>query len=226
MAEYKQYKYIGLLTALYITFTLVSQITAGKISQFWIFSFSAAIIFFPMTYVLADVFTEVYGYSQARNRTWLLLLCSIISAILYALVSWLPPAIGFDANSAYVRVFSQIPRIVVASWIAIFLGSISNDYVLAKMKVWTKGKYLWTRTIGSTIIGEGIDSIIFFTIAFYGLLPTRLLISTIISGWILKILIETIMTPLTYYVVSKIKKLEGEDYYDKNTNFNPLIFKN
>jgi uncharacterized integral membrane protein (TIGR00697 family) len=222
----KQYKYLGILTALYITFALISQITAGKISQIWIFTVSAATVFFPVTYILADVFTEVYGYSKARARTWTLLLCSVIAALLFALVAWLPPAVGFDANDAYVRVFAQIPRIVVASWIAIFFGSISNDYVLAKMKVWTKGRHLWSRTIGSTIVGEGVDSILFFTIAFYAVLPTNLIITTIISGWVIKVLIETVMTPITYKVVSKLKKAEGEDYYDTNTDFNPLIFRN
>ena len=221
----KQYKYFGLLTALYITFVLVSQATAGKISQVWIFTVSAATIFFPLTYVLADIFTEVYGYAKARSRTQILLLCSIISALLYALVAWLPPAIVFDANEAYVRVFGQIPRIAIASWVAVYFGSITNDYVLAKMKVWTKGRHLWTRTIGSTIVGEGVDSILFLGIALYGVIPNSLLISTMLSGWFLKVIIETVMTPVTYKVVAKVKKAEGEDYYDTNTNFNPLIIR-
>lgn len=221
----KQYKYLGFLTALYITFALVSQITAGKIVQLWIFTVSAATVFFPLTYILADVFTEVYGYARARSRTWTLLICYIIAGALFALVAWLPAAASFDANSAFVRVFGQIPRIMIASWIAIFFGSMANDYVLAKMKVWTKGKALWTRTIGSTMVGEAVDTILFFGIAFFGILPNSLLISTMLSGWFLKVAIETIMTPVTYRVVAKVKRLEGEDYYDHKTNFNPFILR-
>ena len=221
----KSYKYLGLLTALYITFVLVSQATAGKIAQIWIFSVSAATVFFPLTYVLSDIFTEVYGYAQARKRTWILLLCSVVAGVVYAVVAWLPPAAGFDANDAYVRVFSQVPRIMIASWLAIFLASISNDYILAKMKIWTKGKHLWTRTIGSTIVGEGVDSIVFFIIALYGVLPNNLIFSAILSGWFLKVVIEVVMTPVTYKVIARLKQLEGEDYYDYDTNFNPLIIK-
>lgn len=221
----KQYKYLGLITALYITFKLLNDVTAGKLVQLGIFSVSAATIFFPVTYIIADIFTEVYGYSKARNRVWLLLLCSVIAGIVYYIVAILPPAIGFDANDAYVRVFSQVPRILVASWIAFFFGSIVNDYVLAKMKIWTKGNYLWARTIGSTIVGEGVDSILFFTISFYATISNSLLLSLILSAWFLKVVIEIVMTPVTYRVIAKLKKAENEDYYDYNTNFNPLKIK-
>jgi len=222
----KQYKYLGLLTALAITFKLLNDVTAGKLVQLGIFSVSAATIFFPITYILSDIFTEVYGYSKARSRVWLLLLCSVIAGIVYSIVAFLPPAVGFDANEAYVRVFSQVPRILVASWIAFFFGSIVNDFVLAKMKIWTKGKHLWTRTIGSTIFGEGVDTILFFTLAFYAIIPNSLLVSVVFSALFLKIAIEVVMTPITYKVIAKLKKVEGEDYYDTNTNFNPLIIRN
>ena len=222
----KQYKYLGLLTALAITFKLLNDVTAGKLVQLGIFSVSAATIFFPITYILSDIFTEVYGYSKARSRVWLLLLCSVIAGIVYSIVAFLPPAVGFDANEAYVRVFSQVPRILVASWIAFFFGSIVNDFVLAKMKIWTKGKHLWTRTIGSTIFGEGVDTILFFTLAFYAIIPNSLLVSVVFSALFLKIAIEVVMTPITYKVIARLKKVEGEDYYDTNTNFNPLIIRN
>jgi len=221
----KQYKYLGLLTALAITFKLLNDVTAGKLIQLGIFSVSAATIFFPVTYILSDIFTEVYGYSKARSRVWLLLLCSVIAGIVYSIVAFLPPAIGFDANDAYVRVFSQVPRILVASWIAFFFGSIVNDFVLAKMKIWAKGKHLWTRTIGSTIFGEGVDTILFFTLAFYAIIPNNLLVSVIFSAFFLKVAIEVVMTPITYKVIAKLKKVEGEDYYDYNTNFNPMKIK-
>lgn len=222
----KQYKYLGLITALYITFGLLNDVTAGKLIQLGIFTVSVATLFFPITYIIGDVFTEVYGYAKARSRVWLLLLCSIVVAIVSSIVALMPPAPGFEGNAAYVAIFAQVPRIMLASWIAFFFGSIVNDYVLAKMKIWTKGKYLWTRTIGSTIFGEGVDTLLFFTIAFYAIFPTNVLIHVILSAWFLKVAIEVIMTPITYRVVAKLKKTEDEDYYDRDTNFNPLIVRN
>lgn len=218
----KQYKYLGLITALYITFQLISDVTAGKIVQLGIFTVSATVLYFPFTYILADVLTEVYGYAKARSVVWVVLASSIIAGLIYTLVVFLPPAAGFDANDAYTRVLGQVPRILIGGWIAVWVGGILNDYVLAKMKIWTHGKHLWSRTIGSTIVGEGANTILFYIIALYSIIPTNLLITSILSGWLLKIAVEVIMTPVTYQVVAKIKKVENEDYYDYKTNFNPL----
>ncbi len=224
--SFKQYKYLGLITALYITFQLVSDVTAGKIVQLGIFTVSATVLYFPFTYIFADVLTEVYGYAKARSVVWMVFFSSVIAGLIYSVVVFLPPAISFDANDAYVRVLGQIPRILVGGWIAVWVGGILNDYTLAKMKVWTKGKHLWTRTIGSTIIGEGANTVLFYTIALYAVIPTALLVTSILSGWFLKVIVEIIMTPVTYKVVAKLKKVEDEDYYDYNTNFNPLIIRN
>src|SRR3989344_8656345 len=142
--QQRHYKYLGLITALYITFQLVSDITAGKIIQLGIFTVSATVLWFPFTYIIADILTEVYGYAKARSVIWMVLMSSVIAGIIYSVVVFLPPAAGFDANNAYVRVLGQIPRILIGGWIAVFIGGILNDYTLAKMKVWTKGKYLWT----------------------------------------------------------------------------------
>lgn len=221
----KTYKYLGLITTLYIAFQLISDVTAGKIVQLGIFTVSATVLYFPITYIFADVLTEVYGYAKARNVVWQAFLASVIAGLIYQLVVWLPPAIGFDANDAYARVLGSVPRILLGGWIAVWAGGILNDYVLAKMKIWTNGKYLWTRTIGSTIVGEGANTILFYTIALSGILPNNLLISSILSGWLLKVLVETVLTPVTYYVVAKLKKVENEDYYDRDTDFNPLIIK-
>lgn len=218
----KQYKYLGLITALYITFQLVSDVTAGKIIQLGIFTVSATVLYFPFTYIFADILTEVYGYAKARSVIWMVLFSSILAGIIYSIVVVLPPAAGFDASDAYTRVLGQIPRILFGGWIAVWVGGILNDYVLAKMKVLTKGKYLWTRTIGSTIIGEGANTILFYIIALYSVIPTSLLFTSIVSGWFLKVLVETVMTPVTYFVVAKLKKAENEDYYDYETDFNPL----
>lgn len=222
----KQYKYLGLITALYITFQLVSDVTAGKIVQLGVFTVSATVLFFPFTYIIADILTEVYGYARARSVVWMVLFTSVIAGLIYSVVVFLPPAAGFDANNAYARVLGQVPRILIGGWIAVWVGGILNDYILAKMKVLTKGKHLWARTIGSTVVGEGANTVLFYTIALYAVIPTGLLITSILSGWFLKVAIEIVMTPVTYKVIAKLKKVEGEDYYDTSTNFNPLIIRN
>lgn len=221
----KSYKYLGLITTLYVAFQLISDVTAGKIVQLGIFTVSATVLYFPVTYIFSDILTEVYGYARARNVVWQALLVSVIAGGVYQLVVWLPPAGGFDANDAFTRVLGSVPRILFGGWIAVWVGGMLNDYVLAKMKIWTKGKYLWARTISSTIVGEGANTILFYTIALYSVLPNNLLISSILSGWFLKTAVEVIFTPVTYYVIAKLKKLENEDYYDVNTNFNPFIIK-
>jgi len=218
----KQYKYLGLITALYITMQLVSDVTAGKIIQLFIFPVSVTVLYFPITYIFSDILTEVYGYAQARRVLWTVLASSIVAGLIYQLVVILPPAVGFDANDAYTRVLGSVPRILFGGWIAVFGGEILNNYVLAKMKIWTKGRHLWARTITSTIVGQLVNTVLFYTIALYAVLPNNLLIASILSGWLLKVAVEVIFTPVTYYVVGKLKQVENEDYYDKNTDFNPL----
>ncbi len=221
----KSYKYLGLITTLYIAFQLISDVSAGKIVQLGIFTVSATVLYFPITYIFSDILTEVYGYAKARSVVWQALLASVIAGLIYQLIVWLPPAIGFDANDAYTKVLGSVPRILIGGWMAVWAGGILNDYVLAKMKVWTKGKYLWLRTITSTIVGEGINTILFYTIALYSVIPNNLLITSILSGWLLKTLVEIILTPVTYWAVAKLKRTENEDYYDTNTDFNPMIIK-
>ena len=144
----KTYKYLGLITSLYIAFQLISDVTAGKIVQLGIFTVSATVLYFPVTYIFSDILTEVYGYAKARSVVWQALLVSVIAGIIYQLVVWLPAAVGFDASDAYARVLGLVPRILLGGWIAVWAGGLLNDYALAKMKIWTSGKYLWTRTIG------------------------------------------------------------------------------
>ena len=220
----KQYKYLGLITALYIVMQLVSDVTAGKIVQIWIFTVSATVLYFPITYIFSDILTEVYGYAQARKVVWMILGCSVLAGLLYQLVITLPAAPGFDATDAYARVLGSVPRILLGGWIAVWVGGILNDYVLAKMKVWTDGKHLWMRTIGSTIVGEFANTVLFYTIALYAVIPNNLLFASIVSGWLLKVLLEVILTPVTYTVIAKLKKVESEDYYDRHTNFSPFHF--
>ncbi|MFC1723953.1 queuosine precursor transporter [Nanoarchaeota archaeon] len=225
MTMKKQYKYLSLFTILYVTFQLISDITAGKIVSIGFFTVSVTALYFPVTYIIADILTEVYGYAEARKVVWVVFFTSIIAGLIYWLVASLPPAAGFDANAAYLRVLGQVPRVLLGGWIAVWTGGILNDYILAKMKLITKGKHLWMRTIGSTIVGEGANTMLFYAIALYGVIPSHLLVSSIISGWVLKIIVETVFTPVTYYVIRKVKQAEQIDYYDRRTNFNPFRFR-
>ncbi len=220
----KTYKLLTLLTVLNVMFQLVSDVTAGKIIQLFIFPVSATVLFFPFVYIISDIMTEVYGYARARRVLWLTLIASVVAGIIYQVVAYLPPASIFGANEAYSIVFGIVPRVLLGGWIAVFAGDILNNYVLAKMKIWTRGKYLWTRTIGSTIIGQGANTILFYLIALSGILPANILIISILSAWFLKVAVEVIFTPVTYYVIRKVKQVEGEDYYDTDTDFNPLSF--
>lgn len=219
----KTYKYLDLVVLLDVTIMAIVNVISGKIIQLSIFTLSAASLCIPITYIFGDLLTEVYGYKQARRATWILMLTTILSAIIYQLAVWLPPAPGFKVNEAYTIVLGQVPRVVIGAWIALFTGQFVNDFVIAKMKLLTKGKYLWTRTISSTMLGQAADTTLFYTIALYNVIPTGLLVQAILSGWFLKVLIEVVMTPVTYYVVGKLKRIENEDYFDRNTNFNPLI---
>lgn len=221
----KAYKYLGTITALYITFQLVSDVSAGKIVQLFGLTVSATVLYFPITYIFSDILTEVYGYAQARSVVWKVLLCSVIAGLIYQIAVYLPPAPGFTDSVAYARVLGSVPRILIGGWVAVWVGGILNDYILAKMKVWTKGKYLWTRTIVSTIVGEGANTALFYIIALYAVIPNNLLIQSVLAGWLLKVIVEVIFTPVTYIVVAKMKQLENEDYYDTKTNFNPFVLK-
>jgi|SRR3990167_1639028 len=220
----KQYKYLDLILCLAVAMIIISNTTAAKITQLSIFTVSVTVLYFPFTYIFGDLLTEVYGYKQARRATWILIFVQLLTAIIYQLVVFLPPASGFNGNEAFALVFGQAPRIVIGGLIALFTGQFVNDFIMAKMKLVTNGKYLWTRTIGSTIAGQFFDTTLFYTIALSNVIPTGLLIQAVLSGWFLKSLVETVMTPATYIVVRKLKKIENEDYYDRDTNFNPLIF--
>ncbi|MDB4979144.1 MAG: hypothetical protein JWM56_1330 [Candidatus Peribacteria bacterium] len=219
------YKYLNTIIFLDITMMAIVNVISGKIIQISIFTLSAASLCIPVTYIFGDIFTEVYGYRQARRATWILLLSTMVTAVVFQLAAWLPPAPGFVGNDAYSLVLKQVPRIVIGAWTALFAGQFINDFVLAKMKVLTSGKYLWMRTIGSTMAGQAVDTACFYVIALYTIIPTGLLLHSIVSAWVLKVMIEVLMTPITYYAIGTLKRAENEDYYDKNTNFNPLILK-
>jgi uncharacterized integral membrane protein (TIGR00697 family) len=210
------------LIVVYITFQLVSDVTAGKVIGIGPAVVSVTVIYFPITYLISDILTEVYGYERARRALWLVLVSSITAGLIYQLVVALPPSPGFDGNDAYTRVFGQVPRILAAGWAAVFVGDIANNYVLSRLKVITRGRWLWLRTISSTIVGQGLNTTIFYIGALWGVLPADILMSAILWGWWLKVAVEVLLTPLTYAAIAFVKKREGLDVYDHDADYNPL----
>jgi len=178
---------------------------------------------FPISYILGDVITEVYGYRQARSVIWLGFACNLILVIAVWLGGILPAASFWDGQSAYARILGYSPRILVASFLAYLVGEFSNSFVLAKLKIATNGRHLWARTIGSTLVGQGLDSMVFITLAFVGTIPFSGLLSVIITQWLVKTAYEAAVTPFTYKAVNLLKSREGFDVYDYDTRFNPLL---
>jgi queuosine precursor transporter len=219
----RSYRYYDLVTAAFVTVLLCSSlIGVGKVSQVWGYTFGTAVIFFPVSYIFGDILTEVYGYARSRRVIW-----AGFAALGFAsLMSWavlaLPPAPGWPHQSAYAQVYGSTPRIVAASLAAFWAGDFVNSYVLAKLKVRTAGRFLWLRTIGSTVVGQGVDSLIFYPLAFLGEWPAPLVLAVMASNFIIKVGVEAAMTPVTYKVVGFLKRAEQEDYYDRATDFNPF----
>ena len=211
------------LVALFITCLITANIIAVKLISIFGLVVPAAIIIFPISYILGDVLTEVYGYRQARRVIWLGFFCNLILVVAIWLGQLLPAASFWDGQTAYERILGYAPRILAASFLAYLLGEFSNSFVLAKMKIATNGRWLWTRTIGSTLVGQGLDSLVFITLAFVGTIPPAALVSAILTQWLGKSVYEAAVTPLTYKVVNFLKRYEGLDVYDYDTQFNPLL---
>ncbi len=218
----RSYKWIDLVTAAFVAVLLISNIASTKILQLGPFSFDGGTILFPLAYIFGDVLTEVYGYRRSRRVIWTGFFWILAAAGIFALVDILPPARGWELQSSYHSILGQTPRIVIASLVAYFAGEFSNSAILAWMKVLTGGKWLWTRTISSTLVGEAVDTVIFLSIAFLGVLPPELLSAVFISNFIFKVGVEVLFTPITYQVVNRLKKAEQEDHFDRGTNFNPF----
>ena len=209
--------------AAFVTVLLCANlIGASKVARLWGFTFGAGVLFFPVSYVFGDVLTEVYGYARARKVVWAGFAAQVFAAFMSWCVLAFPPAPGWPHQAAFETVFGGTPRIVGASLAAYFCGEFCNSYVLAKMKIFTSGRFLWMRTIGSTIVGEGVDSLIFYPIAFAGLWPRELVLQVLVSNYVLKVSWEVVMTPFTYRLVNMLKRIEHEDYYDRHTNFTPF----
>jgi queuosine precursor transporter len=209
--------------AAFVTVLLCANVIgAAKVAQLGGFTFGAGVLFFPISYVFGDVLTEVYGYARARKVVW-----AGFGALAFAsFMSWavlaFPPAAGWPHQAAYETVFGGTPRIVLASLVAYFCGEFCNSYVLAKLKLRTSGRQLWSRTIGSTIVGEAVDSLVFYPLAFYGVWQPELVLRVMLTNYTLKVLWEVVMTPVTYKVVNFLKRAEAEDYFDRGTNFTPF----
>lgn len=220
------YRYFDFILVAFVTVYLCSNLIGpAKAVSVWGFTFGAGVLFFPISYIFGDILTEVYGYARARKVIWCGFGAMIFAATMATVVVALPPAPGWPFQQAYQDVFGQTPRIVLASMTAFFAGEFVNSYVLAKMKVWTEGKWLWTRTIGSTIAGEGVDSLLFYPIAFYGVWNDALLLGVMMTNYTLKVMVEVAMTPVTYRIVGALKRAEHEDYYDRKTDFTPFSLK-
>ena len=210
------------LVALFVTCLIAANITAVKLIAVFGLLLPAAIVIFPVSYILGDVLTEVYGYRQARRVIWLGFLCNlvVVATIWVGLV--LPAASFWDGQAAYERILGLAPRILAASFLAYLVGEFANAFVLAKMKIATQGRWLWTRTIGSTLVGQGLDSLIFIVLAFAGTMPLDALMVLVVTQWLVKSAYEAAATPVTYAVVGYLKRSEGVDVYDRDTRFSPL----
>jgi queuosine precursor transporter len=211
-----------LVVAIFVTCLITANITAAKLVTVFGFVLPAGIIIFPISYIFGDILTEVYGYRQARRVIWLGFFCNLIAVVAIWVGQVLPPASFWDGQAAYERILGYAPRLLFASFLAYLVGEFANSFVLAKMKIATQGRWLWTRTIGSTLVGEGLDSLVFITLAFAGTMPPTALALAIVTQWLAKSAYEAAVTPVTYIVVSFLKEREGIDVYDYDTRFNPL----
>lgn len=228
----QSYRYLDLITAVFITSLLTSNIVASKTALLGGFEVGVGIFVFPVSYIFGDILTEVYGYRQSRRVIWLGFASVALASLIFLAADLAPPAPGFRHQDAFHTILGQSPFILVASISGYFCGEFCNSYVLAKMKIWTRGRWLWTRTIGSTVVGEAVDSVIFYPLAFW-LLPSLLgfseavwsresLVAVMVNNYVLKVLLEVLATPVTYALVGALKRGEGLDVFDHGTDFNPF----
>lgn len=219
----RHFRYFDYVMAAFVAILLLSNlIGAAKLATLQGFTFGAGILFFPVSYVIGDVLTEVYGYANARRCVWAGFFALIFMAFMSFVVVAMPPAPGWDGQAAYESVFGSTWRIVLASLLAFWAGEFVNSFVLSKMKVLTGGKHLWTRTIGSTVFGQAVDSAIFYPVAFLGTWTNAQVLTVMVTNWLMKVVWEAVLTPVTYAVVAWLKKREGVDVFDENLDFSPF----
>lgn len=220
-----RYNYLDALTTAFVVILLVSNLVAQKVCQIGPFAVSGAILLFPITYIFADVFTEVYGFSASRRAIWLGFFGTVLLYVIGAATIALPPAPGWHNQQAFSAVFSFIPRILAASLLAFWAGEFANSYTMARLKLLTNGSKLWTRTIGSTIVGQAIDTTLVVFLTFVGTVPLSTLGNMILTGYFLKVGYEVLATPITYLVIGWLKRAEHADAFDRHENFNPFVFR-
>ncbi len=226
----RKFRFLETLTVGFVAVLMISNLTGAKICVIpwaplgWL-RISAAEFFFPLTYICGDVFTEVYGYGASRRAIWLGFFSMGLLAVLGELAVVLPAAPGWGDQQAYAIVFGIVPRFAIASLIAYWAGEFTNSYTLAKMKLWTGGKWLWTRTVGSTLTGQAVDTTVIILIAFCGRQSWGMMGRMVVSSYLIKVAVEVVFTPVTYAVVKWLKRAEGVDVFDRETNFNPFALK-
>ncbi len=214
--------FVGIV-ALFVTCLITANIIAVKLIDIGgIIVPAGTVTLFPISYIIGDVLTEVYGFGRARQVIWLGFACNVLAVLAIFLTQLLPAPAFWDGQQAYERILGYAPRLLVGSFAAYLVGEFANAFVLARMKIMTRGRWLWTRTIGSTIIGEGFDSLVFISIAFVGTVSGHQLVRTMITAWLVKTGYEALVTPLTYVVVNFLKRTEGVDTYDTSTDFSPI----
>src|SRR5215204_2925463 len=230
MQEKRTYKYYDLIMAAFVAVLLCSNlIGVHKVSSINLpfygeYIYGAGVLFFPISYLFNDIMTEVYGFARSRRAVWAGFAALVFASVMSYVVTALPPAPTMSAEhqSAVNFIFAQTARITLASLVAFWAGEFINSIVLAKLKVWTEGKFLWIRTIGSTFVGEAVDSLIFYPVAFLGTWSNELVVSVMIGNYFLKVMWEVVATPFTYWIVGWLKRVEHEDHFDRDTDFNPL----
>jgi uncharacterized integral membrane protein (TIGR00697 family) len=230
--DHRQFRHYDLYVHAFVTILLISNIVAPKLVEagpFHLgfvtlgpFLLSGAQILFPVTYIFGDIFTEVYGYAASRRAIWIGFFASLMLAVVATVIVAMPPAPTWEGQAAYSYVLGFLPRIVIASLVAFLVGEFANAYVLSKMKVLTQGKHLWMRTIGSTLVGQAVDSFLVILIAFGGTQPWSVIFNLMLSGYLAKVLFEVAATPLTYVAINFCKRQEGVDVYDTNADYNPF----
>jgi queuosine precursor transporter len=220
----RRYKYLDALTTAFVVILLVSNLIAQKVCQIGPFAVSGAILLFPITYIFGDIFTEIYGFAASRRAIWLGFFGTILLYLMGAIIIALPAAPGWHNQEAFAIVFGFIPRILAASLVAFWAGEFANSYTMARLKLFTDGRKLWTRTIGSTVVGQAVDTTLVIFLTFVGTIPLRTLGNMIVTGYTLKVAYEIFATPITYFVINWLKKAEHADAFDRHESFNPFSF--
>jgi len=220
------YRYLELITGLFVAVLLISNVASTKFVQLGPFTFDGGTLLFPLSYIFGDILTEVYGYARSRRVIWTGFAAALLMALTFGLVALLPASSGTEPLSdAFELLLGLVPRIVTASLIAYVVGEFANAYTLAKLKIATGGRYLWARALSSTVVGQAVDTVLFVVIAFVGVPDAPSLLTLMVSNYVFKLLVEVVLLPLTYVVVNALKQSEHEDAFDRSVNFNPFALR-